>query len=199
MALLQVFDRPMCCSTGVCGPSVDPALPTFAADLEWLKSQGVTVERFNLAQQPDAFASNAVVKQALAEKGEKCLPLLLLDGEIVSDGEYPSRDELAAFTGILGQEARSLYSRAVQELVAIGAAIAANCEVCLRHHLAEASKLDVSTEDVARAIATARTVKEAASSAILKVAGRHLAGERETRVRQPGACCPPGVVGPSRK
>ncbi len=42
MTTLQVFDRPMCCSTGVCGPSVDPVLPRFAADLDWLKGQGVT-------------------------------------------------------------------------------------------------------------------------------------------------------------
>ena len=25
MAKVQVFDPPMCCSTGVCGPEVDPA------------------------------------------------------------------------------------------------------------------------------------------------------------------------------
>ena len=55
MVVLQVFDPPMCCSTGVCGPKVNPALPRFAADLNWLKSQGVHVERFNLAQNPDAF------------------------------------------------------------------------------------------------------------------------------------------------
>jgi hypothetical protein len=34
---LCVFDPAMCCSTGVCGPSVDPELARFAADLDWLK------------------------------------------------------------------------------------------------------------------------------------------------------------------
>ena len=34
---VQVYDPPMCCSSGVCGPNVDPVLPRFAADLEWLK------------------------------------------------------------------------------------------------------------------------------------------------------------------
>ena len=48
MIKVQVFDPAMCCSTGVCGPSVDPVLPRFAADLEWLKSKGVQVERYNL-------------------------------------------------------------------------------------------------------------------------------------------------------
>jgi hypothetical protein len=29
MAKMQVFDPAMCCSTGVCGPSVDPTLRAF--------------------------------------------------------------------------------------------------------------------------------------------------------------------------
>ena len=75
MSKLQVFDPAMCCSTGVCGPSVDPALPRFAADLEWLKSKGLEVERYNLAQEIAAFTSNPVVKAALNSQGTKCLPL----------------------------------------------------------------------------------------------------------------------------
>ena len=33
MNKVEVFDPPMCCSTGVCGPSVDPALARFSSDL----------------------------------------------------------------------------------------------------------------------------------------------------------------------
>ena len=55
MKTIQVYDKPMCCSTGVCGPQVDPVLPRFAADLAWLKSQGHQVERFNLAQHDGLF------------------------------------------------------------------------------------------------------------------------------------------------
>jgi hypothetical protein len=67
---IQVFDPAMCCSTGICGPSVDPQLIRFAADLEWLQGSGISVERFNLAQQPKAFVDNAAAKQALDTKGE---------------------------------------------------------------------------------------------------------------------------------
>lgn len=91
---LEVFDPPMCCSTGVCGANVDPALPRFAGDLKWLKSQGVDVARHNLAHQPMAFADNAVVKAAMSED-EECLPLVLLDGRIVSRRTYPTRSEMA--------------------------------------------------------------------------------------------------------
>lgn len=97
---VQVFDPPMCCSTGVCGPAVDPVLPRFAADLAWLKAQGVMVSRFNLSQQPGAFVANNVVKAAIAGEGVDCLPLVLVDGRIVSRRTYPTRDQLAEWVAL---------------------------------------------------------------------------------------------------
>ncbi|MCE9614756.1 MAG: arsenite efflux transporter metallochaperone ArsD [Lentisphaerae bacterium] len=96
---LDVFDPPMCCSSGVCGPKVDPVLPRFAADLDWLRGQGVAVARYNLAQQPMAFADNETVKTALTED-ENCLPLTLVEGKIACRGRYPTRSELARFAGV---------------------------------------------------------------------------------------------------
>lgn len=104
MAVLQVFDPPMCCSTGICGPKMNPVLPRFAADLEWLRGQGVAVERFNLAQEPAAFAKNPAVQRMLADGGPQCLPLILVDGHVVSRGVYPSRGEMVVFTGIAVQK-----------------------------------------------------------------------------------------------
>ena len=99
MTKLALYDPPMCCSTGVCGPAVDPVLPRVTADLDWLKRQGVEVERYNLAQQPQAFASNPTVTAALREHGNDCLPLVLVDGEVASRGTYPDRAELARLVG----------------------------------------------------------------------------------------------------
>lgn len=99
MSKVQVFDPPMCCSTGVCGPEVDPALVRFASDLEWLRSQGVEVERFNLAQGPAAFVQNPLVAQAMRAGGD-ALPLLLVDGRIAARGSYPSREALAELAGV---------------------------------------------------------------------------------------------------
>lgn len=100
MASVRVFDPAMCCSTGICGPSVDPQLVRFAADLDWLKTQGVAVERFNLSQQPGPFVEDAAVKAALETKGDAALPLVKVDGEIKSIGGYPTREELAAWAGV---------------------------------------------------------------------------------------------------
>ena len=105
MATLQVFDPAMCCSTGVCGPSIDPDLARFAADLAWLKEQGVSVERFNLAQQPAAFAASEVVKATLQRRGNEALPVVLMGGRVVAEGAYPTREALAAVAGIVIRKA----------------------------------------------------------------------------------------------
>lgn len=112
MKRVEVFDPPMCCSTGVCGPKIDPALVKFAADLHWLANQRIAVERYNLAQQPQAFAANALVRSTLHEHGNDCLPLILLDGSIISEGRYPTREELARLAGVQPDEAPEATSGA---------------------------------------------------------------------------------------
>lgn len=178
MITVEVFDPPMCCSTGVCGPNVDPALARFSADLHWLSNQGIHVERYNLSQQPQHFVANALVKATLTQEGDKCLPLILVNGRIASQGGYPLREELAKLSGLRVQEApASLYTEAVAELVAIGAAIAANCQPCFKHHFQQAKKLGVSREDMMLAVQTAQGVKETPAKAVLDLAHRILEGD----------------------
>lgn len=99
MKTLEVFDPAMCCSTGVCGVDVDPMLAQFAADLKWIGEQGIKVARHNLGQEPQAFAANpAVVKEM--EAGMERLPVIVVDGHIVSTGMYPSRAQLAQKLGL---------------------------------------------------------------------------------------------------
>lgn len=195
MPLLQIFDLPARGSTDVSGSRVDPALTQFAADLEWLAEQGVEVERFNLAQAPDRFAQDDVVQDALQKRGQRCLPLILVDREIVAEGRYPSRDELAALASI---PAAGVYTRAVEELVAIGAAVGANCDSCLTHHVSEARKAGVTRDDIARAIATARQIKEAALLDISKTAGRLLASAAAEETLKVVPCCTPDTAAVQR-
>lgn len=195
---IQVFDPAMCCSTGVCGPAPDPVLPRFAADCQWLAGQGIRVERFNLAQDPQAFASNEVVKAALQSDGPECLPLILANGVIVSRRQYPEREELARFAGLAQEPAASLYSAAVAELVAIGAAVASNCEPCLKYHFGQARKLGVSKDDMARAVHTAQQVREAPAQSILAMADRLLKPQQPPQSLSvlpvvESACCAPGT------
>ncbi|MEZ5386256.1 MAG: arsenite efflux transporter metallochaperone ArsD [Prosthecobacter sp.] len=106
MKTIQVFDPPMCCSTGICGQNVDPDLVNFAAMLSQLANAGVQVERHNLGQQPMAFAKHPVVKDLLQKEGVGVLPLIFLNEEVYMKGRYPNHDERPAFfCAALGQEA----------------------------------------------------------------------------------------------
>ena len=100
MTTIHIFDPALCCSSGVCSVDADQALVAFAADVDWAKQNGARIERFNLAQQPLAFADNAAVKGFLERSGQEALPLILVDGEIALAGRYPNRAELARWAGV---------------------------------------------------------------------------------------------------
>lgn len=99
MSNIQIYDKALCCETGICGPDVDPVLPRFAADVKWLKSQGHLVVRFNLAQQPDAFVKNRTIQRLIEREGVECLPIIVVDGQVTSRSEYPPRTRFLEWTG----------------------------------------------------------------------------------------------------
>jgi arsenate reductase len=99
MSTIKVFDPPMCCSTGACGPDPDAKLAQFAADLAWFAAQGVRVERYSLSQQPDMFLKHAAVLQAVNAGSTKALPIVMVDDSVISERGYPTRDQLAAKVG----------------------------------------------------------------------------------------------------
>ncbi len=99
-ASLKVYDPPMCCSSGVCGTNVSDELVEFAGLLKKAEARGIEVQRFNLAQEPQAFAENSAVREAMAELGQDGLPLVFVDDELAVSGRYPDRKELADLLGI---------------------------------------------------------------------------------------------------
>ncbi len=97
---MAIYDPPLCCSSGVCGPTVDPALVKMNEAVHTLKKQGVEVERFNLAQQPREFVTNNTVAALLQKNGNQILPITFLNGELFKTGEYPSYQDLCSALGI---------------------------------------------------------------------------------------------------
>ena len=183
MATIEVYDPPMCCSTGVCGPDPDSELIRFAADLDWLRRQGTEVRRYNLAQEPVVFAANADIKQLLESTDGDGLPVIVVDGKVMGHGSYPSRSELAQWAGVPdtaeGDNADTdlesgLVTPVVGELIAIGAAIASNCETCFKHHFNEARKLGISKEDMIQAVNIALQVKDTPDQAMIRLAQKYL-------------------------
>ena len=100
MKTIAVFEPAMCCNTGVCGPDPAQELVTFTADLDYLKGAGVDITRYNLANDPMAFAQAEPVRQFLEVAGSDGLPLTLVNGAVALTGRYPSRAELSRFAGL---------------------------------------------------------------------------------------------------
>lgn len=98
MKTIQVYDPPMCCSSGVCGTDVDPGLAAFAGFLEKLRGKA-EVKRYNLGQQPLPFVENPVVKGLLDREGAEALPVVIVDGAVLCKGRYPDAAEQAALLG----------------------------------------------------------------------------------------------------
>ncbi len=61
-----------------------------------------------------------------------------------------------------------------KELVAIGAAAAANCHPCLEYHLGKCDEFAIAGEDVAAAVRVGLMVNRGAENAIRKKAGELL-------------------------
>lgn len=100
MKKMIIFDPAMCCSTGVCGPGVDPELLRVSTLLNNLKSNGVFVERHNLSNNPQAFVSNKVINELLNSQGVDVLPVIIVDGEVVKTKGYPTNEEFCSLLEI---------------------------------------------------------------------------------------------------
>lgn len=100
MIKLEIFDPAMCCSTGVCGPSIDPNLLRVSTVVNNLIKKGINVKRHNLSEEPGEYVKNIDVSALLKSKGVAALPITLLDGNIVKSGSYPTNKEFSEWLGI---------------------------------------------------------------------------------------------------
>ena len=98
-AQVEIFDPPLCCPSGLCGPVIDPTLLDISEAVLRIGKEfegRVRVERYLLSQQPGRFMQNADVARLLKERGVGVLPVTVVDGRVLKMEEYPSYDELRA-------------------------------------------------------------------------------------------------------
>ncbi len=100
MKKMIIYDPAMCCSTGVCGPSIDPELLRVATIISNLKAKGIIIVRHNLSGNPHAFVANESINQLLKKYGPETLPATVVDGQIVKIKAYPTNDEFANLLGL---------------------------------------------------------------------------------------------------
>lgn len=89
MKKMIIFDPAMCCSTGICGPVVNPELLRVATVINKLKNKDIIVERYNLTTDPQAFVDNNIINQLLNSDGVEILPVTIVDGEVVKTNKVP--------------------------------------------------------------------------------------------------------------
>jgi hypothetical protein len=94
MRKLEIYEPPLCCPTGVCGPAPDPALATLQENILRWKRAGIAVERLAINQAPHRFMANRTVVDLLTREGQEVLPLALLDGKVICKGKYPTFEQV---------------------------------------------------------------------------------------------------------
>lgn len=91
---VALFDPPMCCPTGLCGPSLDQTLLDVNEMIAALQEQGLRVERYQMTSDPQKFIDNDDVMRLVREKQMAALPITLVRNQVVKVGAYPGLDEI---------------------------------------------------------------------------------------------------------
>lgn len=101
---IEIYDPAMCCSTGVCGPGVDPELVRIQEALRQVQKHAseVQVQRYGLSAEPQAFVANTSVAELLKSEGPECLPLVYIDGILICKGSYPTNEQIQGALKLAG-------------------------------------------------------------------------------------------------
>jgi len=106
---VEFFDPPMCCPTGLCGPTLDQTLLDVNEMIFSLQRENLRVERYQMTSNPNVFLSNAEVMRLVREKQMEALPIIVVRGKVIKVGAYPSAEEIrTALNG--AKECRNLFS-----------------------------------------------------------------------------------------
>ena len=122
MKKMIIFDPAMCCSTGVCGPAVNPDLLRVSTVLNNLNKKGIVIERYNLTSNPQVFVDNNKINKLLNTDGVEILPVTIVDGEVVKTKSYPTSEELCKMLEIPEE-----YLRAEMQIKAKGCGCEGGC------------------------------------------------------------------------
>jgi hypothetical protein len=159
----------------------------FDDDLAWLEACGISYARHGLDGDRTAFSANDLVRSVLETQGTAALPLVLVDGAIVSAGAYPSRTELARALGLSNVADEDYAARLVAAGTALGLALARHDAPAIETAYARLRHLGLTRP------AFAQTVRELSALAVpsdpqVAEALDRLAGHGTLRPTG-GACC----------
>lgn len=93
---VELFDPPLCCPTGICGPTIDQTLLDVNEMTMTLQSQGISVARYQMTSSPQAFMANPAVMKLVREQQMAALPITVVRGKVVKVSAYPTLAEVKA-------------------------------------------------------------------------------------------------------
>ena len=93
---VEIFDPPMCCPTGLCGPTLDQTLLDVSEMILALQRDNLRVERYQMTSHPNAFLANTEVMKLVREKQMEALPITVVHGKVIKAGAYPTLTEIKA-------------------------------------------------------------------------------------------------------
>ena len=93
-ATVEIFEPPMCCPTGLCGPVQDQTLLDLLETVRSLESSGVRVARYQPNTNPTAFTNHVEVMAAVRARSTAALPITVVNGRVVKSGSYASLEEI---------------------------------------------------------------------------------------------------------
>ena len=91
---VEIFDPPMCCPTGICGPTIDQTLLDLNEMIMALQTQGVSVARYQMTSHPNVFLGNAEVMKLVREQQMAALPITVVRGKVIKTKIYPTLPEV---------------------------------------------------------------------------------------------------------
>ncbi|MGR8798132.1 arsenic metallochaperone ArsD family protein [Klebsiella variicola] len=98
MSKIEIFESAGCCATS--SVVVSDEAVKWNACAEWAKKNGVDIQRYSLAKNPQQFLNTPVIKEFLNTSGMESLPVTLLDGKLVMAGKLPTREDIVRWAGI---------------------------------------------------------------------------------------------------
>ena len=94
---VEIFDPPLCCPTGLCGPVLDTTLVDLGEALLARRSQAVTaVVRRQMASEPRELMRTVRSTPSSRHGTSRSLPITVVRGRKVKTDAYPTLDELRA-------------------------------------------------------------------------------------------------------
>lgn len=92
-----IFEPPMCCAGGLCGPNIDTSLIEIQNTINKIKNEfkdSVDIARIDMAVNFNVFLDNWDVFEKVNKQGINALPITKVNGSIVAEKYYPDFETL---------------------------------------------------------------------------------------------------------